>query len=61
MRYAIDASKIKNELGWEPAYNFNDAIKKTIDWYMNNMDWVDSVRSGEYLNWIRDNYQTRQT
>ncbi len=60
-RYAIDASKIKNELGWEPAYKFKEAIRETIDWYMNNMEWVDSVRSGEYLNWIRDNYQTRQT
>jgi len=58
-RYAIDASKIKNELGWEPAYKFKDAIRRTIDWYMNNMEWVDSVRSGEYLNWISNNYEIR--
>lgn len=60
-RYAIDATKIKNELGWEPAHIFKEAIRKTVDWYMNNMEWVESVRSGEYLNWIHDNYKTRKT
>ena len=59
-RYAIDAAKIKKEIGWEPEHEFNDAIEKTVDWYMNNMKWVESVRSGEYLNWIQDNYQNRQ-
>jgi dTDP-glucose 4,6-dehydratase len=58
-RYAIDASKIKNELGWEPRFKFEKAIEETIDWYLNHMDWVNTVRSGEYLNWIRDNYGKR--
>jgi len=59
-RYAIDAAKIKKEIGWEPAHEFTDAIEKTVDWYMNNMKWVDAVRSGDYLNWIQDNYRNRQ-
>ena len=59
-RYAIDAAKIKKEIGWEPAHVFSKAIEKTVDWYMNNMKWVDSVRSGDYLNWIQDDYQNRQ-
>jgi dTDP-glucose 4,6-dehydratase len=58
-RYAIDASKIRKELGWKPAYNFKDAIKDTVRWYLNNLDWVDSVRSGEYRKWIQKNYGIR--
>ena len=55
-RYAIDASKIKNELGWSPKYKFEEAIEKTVDWYLEHMDWVDSVRSGEYREWITRQY-----
>lgn len=58
-RYAIDASKIKRELGWVPIHRFEDAIEKTVDWYLEHMDWVESVRSGDYLNWIDQNYQHR--
>ncbi len=58
-RYAIDASKIKQELGWEPQYDFNDAIKDTIDWYMGHLEWVNSVQSGEYRKWIEVNYNNR--
>jgi len=47
-RYAIDASKIKKELGWEPAYRFESKIKSTIDWYINNKDWIDNIKSGAY-------------
>ena len=47
-RYAIDASKIKKELGWKPLYSFDDKIKETIDWYLTNTDWVDNIISGEY-------------
>ena len=59
-RYAIDASKIHNELGWSPAYQFEKALEVTVDWYMNNMEWVNSVRSGEYRKWIEVNYDKRE-
>ena len=47
-RYAIDADKIRNELGWEPKYTFETGIKETIQWYLDNKDWMDQVKSGEY-------------
>lgn len=56
LRYAIDCSKIKRELGWKPAYTFSDGLKKTIDWYLNNPKWIDNVRSGAYRQWIELNY-----
>lgn len=48
LRYAIDATKIKNELGWYPETCFKDGIVKTIDWYLDNLDWVDDIRTGKY-------------
>lgn len=48
-RYAIDASKIHNELGWIPKWSFEDGIKTTIDWYLSNKDWIKNITSGEYL------------
>ena len=58
-RYAIDASKIKKELGWRPQFNFETALARTLDWYLNNMAWIDYVRSGAYLKWIETNYDQR--
>lgn len=58
-RYAIDATKIQNELGWHPGHQFEEALEATVDWYMNHMEWVDSVRSGEYRRWIEVNYDKR--
>ena len=58
-RYAIDATKISNELDWTPEYVFEEALKTTIDWYMDHLDWVDSVRTGEYRKWIETNYEDR--
>ncbi len=58
-RYAIDASKIKRELGWSPAHDFEEALEATVDWYLDNMDWVEFVRSGEYRKWIEINYEDR--
>jgi dTDP-glucose 4,6-dehydratase len=58
-RYAIDASKIKQELGWSPAHDFEEALEATVDWYLQNMDWVELVRSGEYRKWIEINYEDR--
>jgi dTDP-glucose 4,6-dehydratase len=59
-RYAIDASKIKRELGWIPAHKFEEALEATVDWYLNNMDWIELVRSGEYRKWIEINYGERE-
>ena len=59
-RYAIDASKLRNELGWQPKYPFDEALESTVDWYLNHMDWVESVRSGDYLKWIEINYGSRE-
>jgi dTDP-glucose 4,6-dehydratase len=59
-RYAIDASKIKAELGWQSRYSFKDALSETVDWYLNNQKWVESVRSGEYRQWIEKNYGRRK-
>ena len=55
-RYAIDASKIKTELGWEPSLQFAEGLEKTIDWYLNNQDWLDNVTSGEYQNYYQNQY-----
>ncbi len=56
-RYGIDPTKIKEELGWEPIVMFNEGIKKTIDWYLENKDWMESVISGEYIEFYRRNYR----
>jgi dTDP-glucose 4,6-dehydratase len=58
-RYAINASKIRRELGWAPRHRFEKALESTADWYLAHMDWVESVRSGEYREWIRRNYEGR--
>ena len=59
LRYAVYAGKIKQELGWEPIENFESGLKKTVRWYLDNQEWVSSVRSGEYKNWIETNYKER--
>lgn len=58
-RYAIDSTKIQQELGWSPNHRFEEALEATVDWYMNHMGWVNSVRSGEYRKWIELNYESR--
>ena len=57
-RYAIDASKINNELGWKPAETFETGIRKTVQWYLDNPDWVRNVTSGAYKNWVEKQYQS---
>ena len=55
-RYAIDASKIKNELSWEPSLQFEEGLQKTIQWYMNNQQWIDNVTSGDYQKYYAEQY-----
>jgi len=58
-RYAIDASKIDRELGWRPAIQFEEGLRKTVAWYLEHSSWVENVRTGAYLVWIRQNYEER--
>lgn len=58
-RYAIDASKIEREFGWKPRETFSSGLRKTVEWYLNNPEWVDEVQSGAYRQWIEQNYQDR--
>lgn len=59
MRYAIDPTKIHNELGWLPETKFADGIKKTIRWYLDNRDWWEEIISGEYQNYYQRMYANR--
>ena len=56
LRYAVDSTKLKSELGWSPQYRFETAIEETVDWYLKHMDWVDTVRSGAYREWSEKHY-----
>lgn len=60
-RYAIDSSKIMNELKWFPAHNFEDGIELTINWYVENANWWRKVMSGEYLRYFEQNYSTKMS
>lgn len=59
-RYAIDASKLKRELNWEPTQPFEELLSKTIDWYLKNEDWLTNVTSGDYMNYYMKQYENRQ-
>lgn len=56
LRYAIDFSKLQAELGWSPKESLDSGVERTIQWYLDNTGWVDRVRSGEYQNWMRRQY-----
>ena len=58
-RYAIDASKLADELGWKPVETFETGIEKTVNWYLSHQDWVSNITSGEYKNWVSTNYTER--
>jgi dTDP-glucose 4,6-dehydratase len=57
MRYAIDATKLKEELGWMPSLQFEEGLSKTIDWYLSNQTWLDNVTSGAYQKYYEAQYQ----
>jgi len=59
MRYAIDSSKIQNELGWEPSLEFEEGLEKTVDWYLKNEEWLNNVTSGEYQKYYDQQYTER--
>jgi len=59
MRYAIDASKLKQELGWVPSITFEEGLAKTVDWYLSNGDWLEEVTSGAYQDYYEDHYGKR--
>jgi len=58
-RYAIDSSKIKKDLGWTPKYTFEQGLKETIDWFLENREWWQGIKSGEYLKYYEKNYMSR--
>ena len=58
-RYAIDASKLERELGWKPSITFEEGLEKTVDWYLENQDWVKKVTSGEYQKYYQKMYTER--
>ena len=55
-RYAIDASKIKNELGWEPSIHPDEGLQLTIDWYLSNENWLNNITSGDYQTYYDKHY-----
>jgi dTDP-glucose 4,6-dehydratase len=58
-RYAIDPAKIATEIGWQPAETFDSGIRKTVSWYLENMTWVENITTGNYQNWLKQNYGAR--
>ncbi|HVZ97319.1 MAG TPA: dTDP-glucose 4,6-dehydratase [Chitinophagaceae bacterium] len=59
LRYAIDATKLKKELGWQPSLQFEEGLAKTIDWYLNNKEWLNDVTSGAYMKYYQEQYDKR--
>ncbi len=58
-RYAINCDKLKNELGWKQSVTFEEGLKKTVRWYLENREWIENIKSGEYLKWMEINYKGR--
>jgi dTDP-glucose 4,6-dehydratase len=59
LRYAIDATKIKNELGWTPSITFEEGLEKTVEWYLNNEAWLNNITSGNYKEYYEQQYEKR--
>ncbi|MDE7458983.1 MAG: GDP-mannose 4,6-dehydratase, partial [Muribaculaceae bacterium] len=60
LRYAIDSSKLANELSWHPSLQFEDGLEKTVNWYLNNTDWIEGVTSGEYRQYYTEMYGSEE-
>ena len=58
-RYAINSSRISSELGWKPTHTFEEGLRETVQWYLDNPKWVERVQSGDYRSWIQSNYAGR--
>jgi len=58
-RYAMNTSKIEAELGWRPGENLESGLRKTVEWYLGNAEWVAAVQTGAYRNWVATNYDNR--
>ncbi|KPM46946.1 dTDP-glucose 4,6-dehydratase [Jiulongibacter sediminis] len=56
LRYAIDATKLMNNLGWEPSVTFEEGLEKTVDWYLNNWEWIENITSGDYQKYYQEMY-----
>lgn len=59
LRYAIDATKLNKELGWKPSLQFEEGLRKTVSWYLQNQEWIDNITSGEYQDYYRAMYENR--
>ena len=57
-RYAIDATKLNSELNWKPSLQFEEGLEKTVEWYLQNEEWLNNVTSGEYLNYYKSQYES---
>jgi dTDP-glucose 4,6-dehydratase len=57
LRYAIDASKLMNELGWQPSLQFEEGLTQTVEWYLSNQDWLNNVTSGNYQKYYQEMYK----
>ena len=57
LRYAIDSTKLKDELGWKPSLQFEEGIEKTVAWYLENKEWLEKVTSGEYAKYYKSMYK----
>jgi dTDP-glucose 4,6-dehydratase len=60
-RYAIDPTKVRREIGWTPSETFASGLAKTVDWYLDNTAWVDSVTSGDYQRWVAKQYRSAES
>ena len=56
LRYAIDSTKLHKEFGWEPSLQFEEGLEKTVQWYLNNQEWLDNVTSGDYQKYYQEMY-----